>query len=494
MARIKIDLDRRLGRIDRNIYGNFAEHLGRCIYGGIYEEGSPLSDERGFRKDTMEAVKGLRIPVLRWPGGNFVSGYHWMDGIGPKERRPRRVELAWHDEESNRFGTDEFVEYCRAIDSEPCICVNLGTGTLDEAAAWVEYCNGTGDTYYANLRRQNGHAEPYAVKYWGLGNEMYGPWQIGRKEAREYALFAREAAKMMKLVDPSIELVSCGWNGLKDWDRIVLELLAPHVDYHSIHLYTGSDDHYLNITQVHLAERCIQACWSLIQEVRYKQRLAHDIRIAYDEWNVWFRERAQGLEERYNLSDALAVATYLNIFQRHPEKVGMANLAQLVNVIAPIFTSPEGLFRQTIYWPLQLYATRAQPISLDPLVESGTFTAPLDSQDRRYLAPLMPLPYLDVSATCDESGHTVTLFVVNRHAENDIETTIQFTDIAPAHEAKVYVVNGPHLNSVNDFGAEVVAVREKVIGGVTDCYTYAFPAHSVTVMALRGQSIAGERC
>jgi len=485
VARIKIDLDRRLGRIDRNVYGNFAEHLGRCIYGGIYEEDSPLSDERGFRKDVIEAVKGLHIPVLRWPGGNFVSGYHWMDGIGPKDARPRRMELAWHAEESNRFGTDEFIAYCQAIGAEPYICVNLGTGTLDEAAAWVEYCNGTGNTYYANLRRANGHPEPYGVKYWGLGNEVYGFWQIGHKEAREYALFAREAAKLMKRVDPSIKLVSCGWDGLHDWDRIVLEVLAPHVDYHSIHIYTGSDDHYLNIAQVHHAERCIQATWALIQEMKYKQRLTHSIRIAYDEWNVWFRERADGLQERYNLSDALAVATYLNIFQRHPEKVGMANLAQLVNVIAPIFTNAGGLFHQTIYWPLQLYALRAQPISLDIWVESDTFTVETESQDRRFLQPLMPLPYLDVSVTCDEMGQVVTLFVVNRHADQDIETAIQFSDFVPAPQATVYEVSGPDLGTVNDFGAEPIGVRERQITDVTTAFAYTFPVRSVTAMALR---------
>ncbi|MEA3345749.1 MAG: alpha-L-arabinofuranosidase C-terminal domain-containing protein [Chloroflexota bacterium] len=485
MARIKIDLDRQSGWIDRDIYGSFAEHLGRCIYGGIYEEGSPLSDERGFRTDVIEAVEGLHIPVLRWPGGNFVSGYHWMDGIGPKDQRPRRVELAWHTEEPNRFGTDEFIAYCQAIGAEPFICVNLGTGTLDEAAAWVEYCNGAGDTYYANLRRQNGHPEPYGVRYWGLGNEMYGHWQIGHKEAHEYALFAREAAKMMKRVDPSIKLVSCGWDGLHDWDRIVLEVLAPLVDYHSIHIYTGSDDHYLNIAQVHQAERCIQAAWALIQEVRYKQRLGHEIRIAYDEWNVWFRERAEGLEERYNLSDALAVATYLNIFQRNPEKVGMANLAQLVNVIAPIFTSPEDLFRQAIYWPLQLYLTHAQPISLDVWVESDTFVADTDPQDRRYLAPLMPLPYLDVSATCDESRQVVVLFVVNRHAGEDIETTIRFTDFAPVSTAQAYEVNGPDLKTVNDFGSERIRVVQKEVVDAASAFSYTFPAHSVTVLKLR---------
>ncbi|HEX2742216.1 MAG TPA: hypothetical protein VHM69_17385, partial [Rubrobacter sp.] len=202
MAKIKIDLDRGIGELDRRIFGGFIEHLGRCIYGGVFEEGSPLSDDRGYRLDVLEAAKGLRIPILRWPGGNFVSGYHWTDGIGPREERPRKTELAWFTEESNRFGTDEFIEYCRLLDTEPYICVNMGTGTMDEAQAWVEYCNGTGDTYWANLRRENGREEPYNVKYWGLGNEMYGEWQIGALSADDYVRKAREFAKVMRWTDP----------------------------------------------------------------------------------------------------------------------------------------------------------------------------------------------------------------------------------------------------------------------------------------------------
>jgi alpha-N-arabinofuranosidase len=407
-----------------------------------------------------------------------------MDGIGPKEDRPRRAELAWHSEESNRFGTDEFIAFCRAIDTEPFICVNLGTGTLDEAAAWVEYCNGTGNSTYVDLRRENGHPEPFRVTYWGLGNEMYGHWQIGHKEAQEYAQFAREAAKMMKRVDPSIKLVSCGWDGLHDWDRTVLEALAPYVDYHSIHIYTGADDHYLNMAQVHHVERCIKGAWSLIQEARYKQRIPHQIRVAYDEWNVWFRQRSQGLEERYTLSDSLAVATYLNIFRRHPVEMGMANLAQLVNVIAPIFTSPDGLFYQTIYWPLRLNAQFAQEVSLDVMVDSDTFVTQIEPEDHRYLAPLMPLPYLDVSATCDESGENVTLFVVNRHAEEEIETSIELSHFSPAAEAAIRTVNGPALGSTNDFDRQSVGVSECTVASGDPHFVYAFPAHSLTVVSL----------
>jgi alpha-N-arabinofuranosidase len=253
MARITVDLDRQLGRVDRRSFSGFIEHLGRCIYGGIFDEGSPLADERGFRTDVLDALRPFQMPVLRWPGGNFVSGYHWLDGVGPRDERPRKSELAWLAEESNRFGTDEFIEYCRVLDTEPYICVNMGTGTIDEAQAWVEYCNGTGNTHRANLRRKNGHEEPYNVRYWGLGNELYGGWQLGAATADDYVKKAREFAKVMKLTDPSIELISCGKDGWSDWDRVVIDGLAPIVDYHSIHIYTGSSDYYSNVFAPHQA-------------------------------------------------------------------------------------------------------------------------------------------------------------------------------------------------------------------------------------------------
>ncbi len=255
----------------------------------------------------------------------------------PLEKRPRRIELAWHSEESNHFGTDEFIEYCRAIGTEPYICVNMGTGTLDEAQAWVEYCNGTGNTYWANLRRQHGHEEPYRVKYWGLGNEMYGRWQIGMLSAEEYVRKAIEFAKIMQWADPGIELIGCGQTGWSDWDRIVLEGLAPYIRYHSIHLYTGSSDYYSNVFSAHQVERALRSSQAMIDLVRYNQHIEHPIHVAYDEWNVWFRMRdaESRLEEVYTLSDALAVASYLNAFIRNCNTVKIANLAQLVNVIAP---------------------------------------------------------------------------------------------------------------------------------------------------------------
>jgi alpha-N-arabinofuranosidase len=500
MARIKIDPDRRLGRVDRRIFGNFIEHLGRCIYGGVFEEGSRLSDTRGFRMDVLHAAKDLRIPILRWPGGNFVSGYHWTDGIGPVDRRPRRIELAWGAEEPNRFGTDEFIQYCRALEAEPYICANLGSGTMDEAQAWVEYCNGTGNTYWANLRRANGHAEPYNVRYWGLGNEMYGEWQIGATSAEAYAARARQFASVMKLTDPSIELVSCGQWGWTDWDRIVIDALAPMVRYHSIHLYTGSDDYWRNVLSPHQADRALRICEALIARARYQQHVEHPIGIAFDEWNVWYRTRSpehrqRGLEEQYDLADALAVATFLNIFIRHCRSVEIANLAQMVNVIAPIFTSPDGLFLQTIYHPLRLYAEHAQEVALDVLVDSPDYDLSRDKEAHEpthtsrpwAVGDLGPFDLLDVSATCDSSGRELCLGVVNRSPDEPIRTAVQLQAGSLVGDVSVYQVNGPEPSSSNSFqNPRVVDVHsDRQAKQAGESFDYTFPAHSLTVLRLQ---------
>lgn len=490
VAKIKIDLERKIGAVDRRIYGGFIEHLGRCIYGGIYEENSPLSDEHGFRKDVMEVVRPLRMPLLRWPGGNFVSGYHWQDGIGPKDQRPRRMELAWFAEESNRFGTDEFIQYCRTIGTEPYLCVNMGSGTMDEAQAWVEYCNGTGNTYWANRRRQNGHEEPYNVKYWGLGNEMYGRWQIGRLSAEDYVKKAVEFAKVMKWTDPRIQLVSCGENGWSDWDRIVLEGLAHLVDYHSIHIYTGSADYYSNVFSPHQAERAIRSCRAMIDRVRFTQNIEHPIYIAYDEWNIWFRERdgSTGLEEQYNLSDALAVASYLNAFIRHCDSVKIANLAQLVNVIAPIFTSKTGLFLQTIYHPLRLISEHMQETALDVYVDSETYTLQPERETSPWphrIADLGPFQLLDVTATCDAAAQELAIAVVNRDPERAHATTIQLTDEATMTGVVAYEVNGANPDVINSFDEpSAVAVREHHRDLEGRQFTYTFAPHSFTLLRL----------
>jgi alpha-N-arabinofuranosidase len=495
MAYIAIDPGRRIGAVDRRIFGNFIEHLGRCIYGGVYDEGSPLADARGFRTDVLAAARALRIPVLRWPGGNFVSGYHWLDGVGPKDGRPRRSELAWYAEESNRFGTNEFIEYCRVLGAEPYICVNMGSGTMDEAQAWVEYCNGTGNTSWASLRRQHGYPEPHRVRYWGLGNEMYGAWQIGNVSAQDYVKRARAFALVMKRTDPSIQLISCGHNGWSEWDEIVLAGLAELVDFHSIHLYTGCSDHYATVFSSHQAERAIRICAALIERVRLAQRIPHPIHIAFDEWNVWYRTRTAearvaGIEERYDLTDALAVATYLNGFIRHCRVVGMANLAQMVNAIAPIFTSPGGLFLQAIYHPLRLYAEHMHEMALAVHVEGETYDLPPRQETEAFgrvhhVADLGPFPLLDAAATCDAAGRQLTLAVVNRDRDRPHAAVVDLGRAEAAGPAAVAEVNGPAVSATNSFEApDRVGVRERRVDVAGRRFEYAFPAHSVTVLRL----------
>jgi alpha-N-arabinofuranosidase len=496
MARIAVDPARRLGSVDRRIFGNFIEHLGRCVYGGVFEEGSPLSDERGFRRDVLDAARRLRIPILRWPGGNFVSGYHWLDGVGPVESRPRRAELAWHAEESNRFGTNEFIEYCRMLGTEPYICVNMGSGTMDEAQAWVEYCNGTGHTSWANLRRQHGYPEPHRVRYWGLGNEMYGGWQIGHLSAEDYVKKARSVALVMKRTDPSIQLVGCGHNGWSDWDRTVIDGLAPFIDYYSLHLYTGTADHYATVFQSHQAERAIRICAALIERARYAQRLAHPIAIAFDEWNVWYRTRSHedrvgGIEERYTLTDALAVATYLHAFIRHCRVVRIANLAQLVNAIAPIFTNRHGLVLQTIYHPLRLYAEHTREVALDVHVDGPTYELPPGQEEQgggrlHHVTDLGPFSLLDAVATCDPAGRELTVAVVNRDRDRSHRATIDLVGCTPSGSALVAEVNGPAVETMNSFEAPgAVDVREHRAEARAGQFEHEFAAHSVTVVRLR---------
>ena len=492
MARIGIDLSRRIGPVDRRIFGNFIEHLGRCIYGGIYEEGSPLSDAAGFRRDVLDAVRPLRVPILRWPGGNFVSGYHWLDGVGPIAERPRRMELAWHAEESNRFGTNEFTQYCRVIGAEPYICVNMGSGTMDEAQAWLEYCNGTGKTHWANLRRRHGFPEPHRVRYWGLGNEMYGGWQIGSMSAQDYVKKARAFAMVMKRTDPSIQLVGCGQNGWSEWDEITLNGLADLIDFHSIHLYTGGPDHYATVFQSHQAERAIRICAVLIERVRYAQRIAHPIHIAFDEWNVWWRTRSHehrvgGVEERYTLTDALAVATWLNAFIRHCHVVRIANFAQLVNAIAPIFTSPTGLFLQAIYHPLRLYAEHTQAVALDVHVEGETYDlqpeqeAPSGHVHR--VADLGPFTLVDASATCDAAGRSLTVALVNRDRDRDLPVMLDVADAVIDGAVNAWEVNGPDVTATNSFETpRSVDVRERKLEARGSRLSLTAPAHSVTML------------
>jgi alpha-N-arabinofuranosidase len=380
-ARIKIDIDRQIGEVSPLLFGNFAEHLGRMIYGGIYDEGNPLSDADGYRKDVIEVVKKLGVSILRYPGGNFSSGYDWKDGIGPKDKRPVREELAWNALESNRFGTDEFLRYCERVGAEPYICINGGLGSVDDARHWVEYTNEPRHTYWADQRRANGREAPYNVKYWGLGNEIDGPWQLGHKNAEDYVKFAVEAAKAMRLVDKSIQLVASGssnyganvdWQG---WNRGVVAGLYGRADYIALHTYINNRDNDFEkfMAWSQTIDRYIETTAAAIKAQPPGPRPMY---ISYDEWNVWYRTgNPEHLEEVYNFEDALAMGMFFNSFFRHADTVKMANLAQMVNVIAPIMTNKDGLFLQPIYFPIAEYGKQRGNVALEASVSAPKYTA-----------------------------------------------------------------------------------------------------------------------
>jgi alpha-L-arabinofuranosidase len=485
-ARIKIDIDRAIGEVDPLLFGNFAEHLGRMIYGGIYDEGNPLSDPSGFRTDVLSAVKGLNVSILRWPGGNFASGYNWKDGIGPKDQRPVRPELAWNALEPNRFGTDEFLQYAARIGAEPYICLNLGLGTIDDARYWVEYTNGAQATYWADQRRKNGRAEPWNVKFWALGNEIDGPWQLGHKNADEYGKFALETAKAMRAVDPSIKLVASGssnYGGNADWigwNRTVLQHLRHEIDYIAIHTYIANRENDLErfLGWSRTIEHYIDTTAALIRQAQSGQPNPRPIAIAYDEWNVWYRAFGeQRLEEVYNFEDALAMGMFFNAFFKHADVVKMANLAQMVNVIAPIMTRKDGLYLQTTYFPIAEYAKQKGNTAIDAFVASPTYTAPTRGT----------LPYLYVSSTYNPKTREIYVNVLNRSKDKNIATRIDSQEGRLGPAAKVWELNHPDLKATHTFGDDkTVRPVERALTLTLDGngFVYTFPAHSLTILTL----------
>lgn len=484
MNRIKLDLDRCLAPIERNIFGGFTEHLGRCIYGGIYSPGSHLADSDGLRTDVLAALDKLRIPIIRYPGGNFASGYRWQDGVGPSEERPVREDLAWHTLDSNHFGTNEFIKFCRKLNAEPYLVVNCGDGDMREARDWVEYCNGTQETALVKLRHKHGFSAPHAVKYWGLGNEVDGPWQIGYKTPEEYARTYLEFAKVMRWVDPSIKLVASvtsGWiDRVVERTQLLVEQAANFIDYASIHWYVGNYDgnfaNYMACSEI--IEERIGAFEGLIRALIFQQKLTHRIHIAVDEWNVWYRARgddarANGLEETYNLEDALVVAIQLNAFIRHARSVKMANLAQLVNAIAPIMTDNNGLLLQTIFYPFEIYSRTCGDTALDVYWEGNTFSS----------SEHTALRSLDVSATLNQQQKYVSVYVVNRSQTEAMETTISLDGGQFAGKVQAYVVNGTDIKAENTFTQpDQVRTVEQPLRADGHTFTHTFEPHSVTAL------------
>src|ERR1700723_3223365 len=427
VAQIYVDSRRTIAPLDRNLFGSFLEHLGRPLGKGTPPPGSRLSDSSGFRKDVIDEVHQLGVPIIRYPGGNFVSGYNWLDGVGPKKERPRILDKAWNTLDTNQFGTNEFMAWSKQVGSRPLMGLNLGTEPGKKAAALVEYCNIEKGTKWSDLRRSHGVDQPHKVEHWCLGNEMDGPWQIGHMTAAEYGLKAQDAARQMRAVDPSLKLIACGSSGpgmptYLEWDREVLEQCYEYVDALSLHRYIGNTpeetgENSAKFLAMNLSmEQQISETLAVCDLVRGHKRSPKKLWLSFDEWNVWYRARRGDamnghehevphlLEEIYNLEDALLVGGILNTLIRNADRIKIACLAQLVNVIAPIMTNANGLFRQTIYYPYSWALQFARGNVLNLLVTSPTYE----------VAGMGQVPSLDVAATLDPTAGRFAMFILNR--------------------------------------------------------------------------------
>lgn len=434
MTTLRLHTAYHVGDVDRRVFSGFVEHLGRCVYEGIYDPGSPLADSDGWRKDVVDAIRPLAMPLMRYPGGNFVSCYDWWDGIGPRENRPKRLDYAWRSVESNQVGLDEFVKWCKLVDTQPMMAVNLGTRGAAEAQAIVEYCNMPAGTKWADERVKNGAKDPYGIKVWCLGNEMDGPWQAGHVPAEEYARRADQAAKMMKGVDRTIELVVCGSSarGMStylEYDRVALDYCWDHVQYVSAHRYSANDiqDSDWFLAEGVEIERVVQDYRGLFTFVRGKRRSDKQIHLSFDEWNVWYKNRhGDGdwkeaphlLEEVYNLEDAIVCAQYLSSFVRNADLVKIACIAQMVNVIGPLMTKKDGLLVQSTYWPLAWYCQHGRGKSLQLLLDGPTYKAGSRGE----------VPAIDAAVTFDEATNSLAIFVSNRDRNRIHPVSIKLDD------------------------------------------------------------------
>jgi alpha-N-arabinofuranosidase len=456
-ATVHLDTHHHAGEIDRRIFSGFLEHLGRAVYEGVYDPGNPLSDEHGFRKDVLEILKPLAMPAVRYPGGNFVSCYDWRDGVGPKANRPTRPDYAWRSRETNQFGTDEFMAWCKLVNTEPMMAVNLGTAGTAAAGELVEYCNLPTGTLWSDRRKANGHADPYNVKLWCLGNEMDGIWQAGHVTADEYARRAQQAGVMMKGLDPTIQTIAAGSSGrfmntYMNWDRTVLEYCWDQIDFISAHRYSNNDrqDSAWFLAEGVEIDRVIEDYAGLLAYVRGSKRSNKRIYLSFDEWNVWYKDRnGDGkwaaaphlLEEVYNLEDALVCAQYLSSFIRHADTVKLACIAQIVNVIAPVLTRKQGSLIQSIYYPFLLYSKHANGVSLTPVIKSGIYKA----------GERGDVPAVDVSASYDPQKKQVSLFLVNRDQAETASVAVQLSDAAITKVIGCDIMGGGDVKAANSW-------------------------------------------
>ncbi|MBV1856729.1 arabinosylfuranosidase ArfA [Catellatospora tritici] len=497
-ARLTLDPAFRVAPVSRRTFGAFVEHLGRCVYTGIFEPGHRGADADGLRTDVIELVRELGVSTVRYPGGNFVSGYRWEDGVGPVRNRPTRLDLAWHSTEPNTFGLDEFIRWTRKAGVEPMMAVNLGTRGVQEAVDLLEYCNLPSGTRLSDLRVTNGAAQPHGIRMWCLGNEMDGPWQIGHKTAEEYGRLAAETARAMRMIDPELELVACGSSGsgmptFGQWEATVLEHAYDLVDYVSCHAYYQEQNGDLAgfLASAVNMENFIDDVVATADHVRAKRRAGKRINISFDEWNVWYMNQPASqtprggdwpvaprlLEDHYNLADAVVVGSLLITLLRHSDRVTAASLAQLVNVIAPIMTEPGGgAWRQTTFHP---FAQASRYATGDVLrVEPTSPTYPT--------AEYGDVPTLHAVATHDEHTAATTVFAVNRSLDTPLSLSMDTRALGSVRVAEAYQLTAqdPYVRNTADEPDRVFPRANSSVSGDRDGVAVLLPPMSWNVIRL----------
>ncbi|MCL2243489.1 MAG: alpha-N-arabinofuranosidase [Treponema sp.] len=472
-ANITLHKEFSIGETDKRLYGSFIEHLGRAVYTGIYEPGHPKADSEGFRNDVAALVKELDVSVIRYPGGNFVSGYNWEDGTGPKELRPVRLDLAWATKESNSFGTNEFAAWTKKVNAEMMMAVNLGTRGPQEARNFVEYCNFPGGTYWSDLRRKHGVNDPHRIKLWCLGNEMDGPWQICGRTAEEYGRIALEAAKVMKWTDPSIELVACGSSHMRmptfgDWEKTVLEHVYDHADYVSLHMYLANHENDIpNFLGRSLEmDNFIKTVAGICDLVKVKKNSRKTVNLSFDEWNVWYHsnnadrkiekwsEAPPLLEDIYTMADALAAGCLLITLLKNADRVKIACLAQLVNVIAPVMTEKSGsAWRQTIFYPFMDASGFGRGTALRCPVT-------VDKYDSREFCDV---PYIEAAGVHNREKNEINIFTVNRNLGEAVNLDAQIAGFGNISLVEHRALYNNDLQACNSASEE--KVKPKVLSG-----------------------------
>ena len=463
------DRDFRVGDVDRRLYGSFIEHLGRAVYNGIYQPEHLCADENGFRQDVLRLVKDLGVTNVRYPGGNYVSNFFWEDSVGPIEQRRARLDLAWRTYEPNRIGIQEFNKWAKKADCDVMMAVNLGTRSLPDALNLLEYCNLDTNSYYADLRRQHGDAQPYNIKLWCMGNEMDGPWQIGHKEAKEYGRLAAQTSRAMKEMDRSIETVVCGSSFIQmptfgTWEATVLGEAYDDIDYISMHQYWGNGDHDTAdyFAQADDLDEFICSVIAACDYVKGVKRSRKTINISFDGWNVWYHSKAQDdadmanlpwrehphlLEDRYNFEDAIVDSLALIRFLQHADRVKIACLAQLVNVIAPIMTAGDGpAWRQTIYWPFFLFSKYGRGTVLQSVLSGGDH--PTSRHDH--------VTDVEAAVVYDEEVRQVVIFAVNRNVNEVVPFEADLRGFEGYRAAEFLELHNNDLKAVNSVHAEPV--------------------------------------